>query len=540
VTGATGQQGATGASGQSDRYATTSATELTVSTGSKTFTVEPELAWSNLQPVVIANSEGTVKLQGTVSSYTKTIGVMVANITQVTGSGTFSAWQVNLDGIAGVQGATGPSGPQGETGPTSTTPGPSGATGATGPVSTVPGPSGATGPVGPTGIGAQGSTGATGPASTVPGPTGATGPQGEIGAGIIIKAPVRVATTGPLNATADSNHQSLFATANGALIVDGITLQADDELLVKDQTDATQNGIYVITDAGSASTPFHLDRRGDSNTNPEINLGDSVAVISGTLNIGTSWYLVTVGNINLGTSALNWALFSRVGATGATGATGLGATGASGSDGATGATGVVSPALSTAIQYSGTGSQTAFTNLGSSFAAEAYLVTIDGVLQNPRLAGTAYAISSANNGTITFSSAPQSGAEIIVRLVYGTPGANGTNGSNGATGATGAQGPQAAVISQLNQTGSFTVGETHLGKLTSCTSASTITVTLPNNSNILDGSQFMFVRRGAGQVEFISSLTLLAPQGYLLFTVGSVAVATKLSSTEWLITGDFQ
>jgi hypothetical protein len=513
---------------------------MSVATGAKTFTVEQNLSWTNLQPVVIANEAGTAKMQGSISGYTKATGVMIANVTSVTGTGTFAAWQVNLDGIAGVAGETGPQGATGATGPVSTVAGPSGATGATGPASTVSGPSGATGPSGLQGLqGVQGNTGATGPVSTTPGATGATGPQGDAGAGINIKAPVRAATTLALNATSQNNHQSLIAVNAGALVIDNILVQVDDEVLIKDQEDARQNGIYVVIDSGGV-TPFHLDRRGDSNTNSEINLGDAVSVSSGLVNEATSWYLVTGGNINLGTTPLVWAIYSKVGATGATGpqgATGAAFTGATGVQGPIGASGIVSPALSTAIQYSGTGSQTAFTNLGSSFAAEAYLVTIDGVLQNPRLAGTAYTIGSANNGTITFNSAPSSGSEIIVRLVYGTPG---TNGTNGATGATGAQGPQAAVISQLNQTSSFTVGETHLGKLTSCTSANTITVTLPDNSGIVDGSQFMFVRRGAGQVEFVSTLTLIAPQGYLLFTVGSVAVATKLSSTEWLITGDFQ
>ena len=531
ITGSTGPAGATGASGQSDRYATTSSSSLSVTTGTKTFTVETNLSWSNLQPVVIANSLATAKMQGTVSSYTRSTGVMIAQITTVIGTGTFSAWQVNLDGIAGVAGETGPQGATGATGPESVVPGPSGATGATGPVSTVSGPSGATGPSGLQGLqGVVGDTGATGPVSTTPGPTGATGPQGDAGAGINIKAPVRAATTIGLNALSQNNHQSLIAVYNDALIIDDVLIEVDDEVLIKDQEDARQNGIYVVISRG-AGEPFHLDRRGDSNTNPEIVLGDAVAVTSGTVNEATSWYLVTGGNINLGTTPLNWVIYSKVGATGATGqvgATGAAFTGATGPSGLQGATGIPIPGLSTAVQYIGTGDQYVFTNLGTAYIAESYLVTIDGVLQNPKLAAQAYIITSESNGTITFSTSPANGAEIIVRLVYG---------------AIGATGPTLSEIPQTSEGSSFVVGAIHKGVLTLCENQfSSITITLPNSESIAIGSQYMFVRTSAGAVQFAAVLptTILTTQGLSLYAVGSVAVVTKLTSTVWLLTGDLE
>jgi hypothetical protein len=101
---------------------------------------------------------------------------MTATITDSDGSGTYSAWIVNLSGAVGAIGDTGPTGAVGPTGP-------EGPTGATGAASTVPGPTGPTGDTGPTGA-----TGATGAASTVEGPTGptgltgATGPTGATGA----------------------------------------------------------------------------------------------------------------------------------------------------------------------------------------------------------------------------------------------------------------------------------------------------------------------------------------------------------------------
>jgi hypothetical protein len=378
--------------------------------------------------------------------------------------------------------------------------------------------------------GVAGDTGATGPVSTTPGATGATGPQGDAGAGINIKAPVRVATTLPLDVTASNNHEYLTAINSGNLVVDNILLEIDDELLVKDQIDATENGIYVVINAG-ASIPFVLHRRGDSNTNQEINLGDSVSVTSGLTNEATSWYLVTGGNINIGTTPLVWAIYSKVGSTGATGtqgATGAAFTGATGATGAQGPTGVSVPGLSTAVQYIGTGSQSVFSDLGTAYTAEAYLVTIDGVLQNPKLAAQAYEIFPGLNGTIEFSTAPANGAEIIVRLVYG---------------AQGATGPRLAEIELLTEGASFTAGTIHKGVLTSCENQSTnIVVTLPPSALIALGSQFMFVRTGFAGVEFAtnSPMTILTAQGYQLYAVGSVAVATLLDSTTWLLTGDLE
>jgi hypothetical protein len=378
--------------------------------------------------------------------------------------------------------------------------------------------------------GVQGDTGATGPVSTTPGPTGATGPQGDAGAGINIKAPVRVASVIGYDAISQNNHQSLIGAYPFALVIDGIQLQIDDEVLIKDQIDATQNGIYVVIDPGSAVAPFHLDRRGDSDTNPEIKLGDAVAVTSGGENANSSWYLITQGNIHLGTTPLIWALYSKQGATGATGlrgATGAAFTGATGNTGAQGPSGVPYPGLSTAMQYIGTGEQLSFSNLGTSYAAEAYLVTIDGVLQNPKLAAQAYTIEPGLNGSIIFSTAPSNGAEIIVRLVYG---------------AIGATGPAIGIIPQLTELFSFTIGTIHLGVLTLCEGDLSMTVTFPSSESIAVGSQYMFVRTRAGAVQFIaaSPMTILSTQGTTLYGVGSVAVATKLSSTIWLLTGDLE
>ena len=169
-TGSTGPTGGTGPSGPSgDIYQTVSSTSLSITIGSKTLTVGTGLSYSVGQPIVIANSSSNL-MSGAVSAYTSSSGSMVVNITGVNGSGTFSAWTVNLNGGPGPQGPTGATGATGPTGPT-------GSTGNLGPT----GPTGASvaGPTGPQGT--QGNAGSQGPT----GPTGASGTSAVTTAGLV-------------------------------------------------------------------------------------------------------------------------------------------------------------------------------------------------------------------------------------------------------------------------------------------------------------------------------------------------------------------
>jgi hypothetical protein len=206
TTGPTGPTGVTGASG--NVYATSSTTSLTIATGSQSLTVGTNLSYTAGQPVLIAH-DGSNYMIGTVTSYNSLTGAMVANIISTSGSGTYSAWAVNLYGVAGPTGATGATGAASTVaGPT----GPTGSTGATGAPSTVTGPTGPTGPTGATGApstvtgptGPTGPTGATGAPSTVTGPTGPTGSTGATGAPSTVTGPTGPSVTGPTGATGPS------------------------------------------------------------------------------------------------------------------------------------------------------------------------------------------------------------------------------------------------------------------------------------------------------------------------------------------------
>ncbi|MEM6823252.1 MAG: hypothetical protein AAF558_15085, partial [Verrucomicrobiota bacterium] len=79
------------------------------------------------------------------------------------------------------------------------------------------------------------------------------------------------ATTGALSATYSDSAGTLTGTSAGELVLDGVTLTerdssgaAGDYVLVKDQADSTQNGLYEVTTVGNGSTAFVLTRITDS------------------------------------------------------------------------------------------------------------------------------------------------------------------------------------------------------------------------------------------------------------------------------------
>ena len=118
------------------------------------------------------------------------------------------------------------------------------------------------------------------------------------------KKSVRVATTANLTATFASGVLTNSGTL-AALALDGITLAANDRVLVKDQTTAAQNGIYTVTNVGSASVAWVLTRAVDADSSSEI-AGALVNVDSGTANGGVLFtnYFKTTDTIN--TSSLVW------------------------------------------------------------------------------------------------------------------------------------------------------------------------------------------------------------------------------------------
>ena len=122
--------------------------------------------------------------------------------------------------------------------------------------------------------------------------------------------PVKYATAAALPAyTASGGAVTvLTATSNGALTVDGSSVSAGDDVLVKNETStsAKHNGVYTVTAAGSAGTAYVLTRRSDADTDAELTTGDAYFVTSGSTNGGTTWSLQTPEPFTLGTDALTF------------------------------------------------------------------------------------------------------------------------------------------------------------------------------------------------------------------------------------------
>ena len=117
----------------------------------------------------------------------------------------------------------------------------------------------------------------------------------SVAAGINPHAAVRVATTANI-------------TLSGLQTIDGVTLVAGDRVLVKDQTTASQNGVYIASSgAWSRAADF------DGTPTSEVATGDLVFVDQGTTNADTSFVVVTSNPITVGTTAIQFSIFSRAG-----------------------------------------------------------------------------------------------------------------------------------------------------------------------------------------------------------------------------------
>ena len=101
-----------------------------------------------------------------------------------------------------------------------------------------------------------------------------------------------------------------IATA-GTQTIDGIALNIDDRVLVKDQSTASENGIYIVA-SGSWT------RATDSDTSLSFGSGTQVFVETGTVNGGILWLHTTPSPIVIDTTALTFAQ-SGVGTGGYTG-----------------------------------------------------------------------------------------------------------------------------------------------------------------------------------------------------------------------------
>lgn len=94
---------------------------------------------------------------------------------------------------------------------------------------------------------------------------------------------------------------TLTATQNGRLSIDGVNATTNDRVLIKNQADATQNGIYIVSDQGSASAVYILTRAIDfDGFEDNVVRGDACYIGSGSVN-GNQGFLVSSTGTGAGT-----------------------------------------------------------------------------------------------------------------------------------------------------------------------------------------------------------------------------------------------
>mgnify|MGYP001204544401 CR=1 FL=1 len=128
--------------------------------------------------------------------------------------------------------------------------------------------------------------------------------------GLDVKGSVRAATQGNLATSYSTGAQTLTANSNGAIVVDTVSLNLGDRVLVHLQTTGSQNGIYTVTTIGDGSTPFVLTRASDFNTTAEIGAGSFTYVEEGVGHIGKS-FVQTASNPVLDTTDLVFSVFGE-------------------------------------------------------------------------------------------------------------------------------------------------------------------------------------------------------------------------------------
>lgn len=111
--------------------------------------------------------------------------------------------------------------------------------------------------------------------------------------GLDVKASVRAATTANI-------------TLSGTQTIDGVSVIAGDRVLVKNQSTASENGIYVVSASG-------WSRATDADVNAEVTAGLFTFVEEGTANADSGWVLTTNQPITVGSTSLAFAQFSGAG-----------------------------------------------------------------------------------------------------------------------------------------------------------------------------------------------------------------------------------
>lgn len=150
--------------------------------------------------------------------------------------------------------------------------------------------------------------------------------DGLVSSGITYHAPVKYEvpdSTGNLNATYNQPGGAgvgvgatlTNAGALGAFTPDGTVASVNDRILIYNQTNQFENGVYTVTTVGDGSTAWVLTRATDADTyglkSPNsLGNGDAFFITSGLTGAGETYVCNTAGVITFGTTAITFVQIS--------------------------------------------------------------------------------------------------------------------------------------------------------------------------------------------------------------------------------------
>jgi hypothetical protein len=110
---------------------------------------------------------------------------------------------------------------------------------------------------------------------------------------------------------------TITAGTYGRLVIDGANASTGQRVLVKNQPDAGDNGVYDVTEQGSASVYWILTRASDSDNSvaDQVKTGDAVYVVDGAVNANQGFIISSSGSepnnvIRIGTDDITWTQFT--------------------------------------------------------------------------------------------------------------------------------------------------------------------------------------------------------------------------------------
>jgi len=233
--------------------------------------------------------------------------------------------------------------------------------------------------------------------------------------GVNYHAACNYATTADLGAVTYNNGSSGIGatitktTPFATLAIDGGSPTVNQRILVKNESNGAYNGIYTVTSVGSGSVGWVLTRATDYDQTGvgqnEIAPGDTMFILSGTVNANTQWTQTTDFPITIGTTALSFV--QTGGATSYTAGTGLTLTG---------------------TQFSITNTAVAAASYGSASTVGTFTVNAQGQLTAASSTSIAIAASQVTSGQLAVAQGG-TGAATLTGYVYG----NGTSAMTAST-----------------------------------------------------------------------------------------------------------